>query len=370
MGTNDNYQIHEDVKVKAIKSPLYNYVFMKDTGLHMRWGKTPQDDPDMSVFGPEILDIEVSTICNGINGKPCKFCYKGNTGKGENMSFETFKTIFDKMPRTLTQIAFGIGDIKGNPDLFKMFDYCRNNGHNFVVPNVTINGWGLTEELAKKFASVCGAVAVSRYEPKDVCYNAVNMLTDAGLEQVNIHMLLSEETYDKCFEIVDDMKSDQRLAKMKAVVFLGLKPKGRGVGFHRITSLEKFKALIDYAFEKKVSIGFDSCSSSSFLKAVKDHPNYDQYQLCAEPCESNLFSSYINSSAKYFHCSFTEGSDGFEGIDMLQVTDFLKEVWFSDEAKMFREKLLNNICEETGCRMCPIYNLRMERDNQKIIETI
>ena len=35
----------------------------------------------------EILDIEISTICN----KRCSFCYKSNTDKGENMTLDTYK---------------------------------------------------------------------------------------------------------------------------------------------------------------------------------------------------------------------------------------------------------------------------------------
>ena len=41
------------------------------------------------------------------------------------MSFETFQQIFHKMPRNLTQIAFGIGDIDGNPNHCDYYSDCR-----------------------------------------------------------------------------------------------------------------------------------------------------------------------------------------------------------------------------------------------------
>lgn len=49
-------------------------------------GKTKEEDPEYAPF-PEILDIEVSTICNGIPNvsgieSPCAFCYKSNTKHG------------------------------------------------------------------------------------------------------------------------------------------------------------------------------------------------------------------------------------------------------------------------------------------------
>jgi sulfatase maturation enzyme AslB (radical SAM superfamily) len=103
-------QIIETGTKKILKSKDYNFVFDKETGFFMRWGKSYFDDPQMSSHGPEILDLEISSgKCMG----NCEFCYKEN-GKdinSHNMSFDEFKIILDKMPPTLTQIAFGICDI-------------------------------------------------------------------------------------------------------------------------------------------------------------------------------------------------------------------------------------------------------------------
>jgi MoaA/NifB/PqqE/SkfB family radical SAM enzyme len=169
--------------IKTLKSPDYNFRFDTTTGEFMRWGATLADDPAFSKFGPEILDLEVSTVCSGTDQGPCKHCYKSNTPKGEYMTFENFKNIFDKMPKTLTQIAFGIGDMDSCPDLVKMFDYCRNNEHNpDVIPNITINGYRLTDEWVETLAKYCGGIAISLYHDKDVCYNAVERLSKAMLK--------------------------------------------------------------------------------------------------------------------------------------------------------------------------------------------
>ena len=69
-------------------------------------------------------------------------------------------TLTEKTINFCVQIAFGIGSIDANPDMFPIFDYCRANG---VVPNVTINGYNLTDEIATRLANTCGAVAVSFY---------------------------------------------------------------------------------------------------------------------------------------------------------------------------------------------------------------
>lgn len=347
--------IKENDNTKDIRSQGYNYHFNKETGLFMRWGKTKEDDPEFSWCGPEIADIEISTICHGINGKPCKFCYKSNTGVGENMSLETFKTIFHKLPKTLTQIAFGIGDIDSNPDLFKIMEYCRINDYNYVVPNVTINGWNLTDSYANKLKELCGAVAVSRYKQDvNVCYDAVKKLTDLGMKQVNIHMLVAEETYEDCLQLINDVKEDSRLKNLNAIVFLSMKPKGKRNTFNCLKDSAKYKKIIDYAFEKGVNIGFDSCSAPKFLEAVKDSKNYKQFETMAEPCESMLFSIYINTKGQVTPCSFME--DESEPIDMIKVKDFLKEVWYNKITTEFRKKLVNNV-DCRNCRKCPTFDI-------------
>jgi len=124
------------MSIKKVRTPSYNYNFDDITGKFSRWGETEKDDSQYSPIGPELIDCEISTICHGINGVPCEHCYKSNTGIGKNMDLETFKTIFNKLPKSVLQIAFGIGSLTSNPDLLEIFWHCRDNG---VVPNVTIN---------------------------------------------------------------------------------------------------------------------------------------------------------------------------------------------------------------------------------------
>lgn len=349
----------KDNKFKRVTSPDYNYVFNMKNGMFARWGKTKEDDPTSSPFGPEIADIEISTVCNGLNNKPCKFCYKSNTGKGHNMSFEEFKKVFHNLPLSLTQIAFGIGDIDGNPDMWKIFDYCRNNDYNYVIPNVTINGARLTPEALDRLSTTMGAIAVSRYNPSDFCYDAIKELTDRGMEQVNIHMLLSAETYDDCIKTIDEAASDPRLEKLNAIVFLALKPKGRGKSLSPLNSPEKYKDLVYYAFEKGISIGFDSCSAPMFLKAVADDKDYEKYEQLAEPCESYLFSIYVNEKCMTYPCSFLE--DESEGIDLTQEGLGLMDYWFAPSTEKWRKDLLATACSDNclvkGCRQCPKYEI-------------
>lgn len=348
----NNALIIENIDYKKLRSKNYSYNFNKHNGMFVRIGKTKEDDPDWSTFGPEIADIEISTICH----QGCEFCYKSNTKVGKNMSVYTFMKVFDNLPKTITQIAFGIGSIDANVDLFEIFSYCRVNG---VVPNVTINGFRMNDYYREGLATYCGAVAVSLYD-YDVCYNTIRDLGKLGMKQLNIHAMLSEETYERCMKVMKDSQTDERLKEyLNAIVFLWLKPKGRGEKLHQV-SREKYEALVKYALDNNVRIGFDSCSASNFLKCA----GTEQFKDCVEPCESTLFSIYINVDGVAFPCSFAE--EVCDGVSMIENSDaepwmdksvnFINDVWMSKPFKEFREKVIANK-DNNGCRMCPLYNL-------------
>lgn len=359
-------QIQYDAEnsVKRVISPDYNYYFNTKTGDFYRWGATPNEDPKVGML--EIFDLEVSEVCNGIPSPgesvavPCAHCYKSNTKSGRNMTFDTFKSIFDKLPKTLTQIAFGIGDIDANPDLVQMFDYCRENAWNpGVVPNLTINGWGLTEQWADILASKCGAVAVSRYDNKDVCYDAVQKLSARNMQQVNIHMVVANENLDQCYQLIDDAASDYRLSKLRAIVFLTLKPKGKRNKWTTIKNVAVYRELVAYAMSKNVGIGFDSCSAPTFLAAMKGHKLFSLFSQLSESCESDRFSGYANVDGIWSHCSFTEGLPNWGTVDLKAITDFDSEVWNSPEVLKFRTCLTCQDNRHIGDEvyLCPVYDL-------------
>lgn len=343
------YKVYENEKLKLVKSKDYNYNFNKENGFFVRWGNRLTEDAEMSKFGPEILDLEISSgKCMG----KCPECYKcnGNVEYTTNMTLEEFKTIFHKVSKNglLTQIAFGICDIGTNPDFFEMMRYAKENG---VIPNYTCHGLDMTPEYAKLTAELCGAVAVSVYN-KEKSYNAVKMLIDAGVEQVNFHCIAHDKSFDKIKSIIDDINTDDRLKGLKALVLLRYKPKGNGVGKFNQLTIEQYKEILEYAQEKRVGLGFDSCSAPLYLEAIKDDKDFNTKSLYAEPCESSLFSSYINCLGEFYACSFCEGEGMWkEGLNVLECNDFVEDIWNNDKTEKFRKALLGN------CRNCPMFNL-------------
>jgi MoaA/NifB/PqqE/SkfB family radical SAM enzyme len=191
-----------------------------------------------------------------------------------------------------------------------------------------------------------GAVAVSNYN-SNLCFSAVKELTDRGMKQVNIHQLLSETTLNQCWDLVKSYKEDSRLSKLNAIVFLMLKPKGKRNNLVALTDSEKFSKLINYCFDNNIPIGFDSCSASSVARHTKK-----ELTKYIEPCESFLFSLYINVEGKIIPCSFAEGVE--EEIDLLTINNFMVDVWESPIAIKWRKKLLDNN------RECPIFSIEIK----------
>jgi hypothetical protein len=347
------YTVKEDKTSKACDASdgSYHYRFNKLTGSFRRWGQTEEDDPQFCPAGPEILDLEVAAgLCKG----SCPFCYKGNsaTQEAKNMTLETFKLILAKMPKTLTQVAFGICDLQGNPDFFSMMKHARANG---VIPNFTMSGTDLTPKLADEIVSLCGAVAVSVYQTdKNVGYDAIKLLTDRGMKQCNIHLFVSEESFPFVCEVMQDRLHDSRLRKMNAVVLLGVKPKGRAKGRYTPLTSEKFKSLVMACLMTKIPIGFDSCSAPKFERFLDD-PKFSEeakkkLKEVSESCESTLFSSYVNWKGEFFPCSFCEGEGEWtEGVSVLNAPTFM-DVWQDPRVQAWREKLLASSCN--GCRSC------------------
>jgi hypothetical protein len=352
--------IVQNRRTKFFRSEIYNYTFDLRSGHFKRWGKTPESNPPWSPYGPEILDIEISQ--GGGCPMSCAFCYKGNgkVGTAHHMSFATFKTIFDKLPHIdsrkdnsriffVTQIAFGVTSITAHPEIWEIFDYCRENG---VIPNVTINGAELiSDSFLLRLVDTCGSIAVSVNETNfERAVGLIQRMTYFRAPQVNIHYVISDQSseflYDK---VLPAVQNDSRLSRMNAIVFLGMKPLRGGANYDILTNVDYLR-LIKYCLAKKINFGFDSCSAPKFERATEflELSKVQRIELLArsERCESGLFSAYIDCNGKYWHCSFGQGFEKGGGIDVTKVTDFHKEVWMSDSVKQWRLSLheLNREC--------------------------
>ena len=341
-------------KAKAVFSDEFNSIFDKRSGETAYWGASKDHDPECAPF-PMILDMEITTSCRGIGTKygrkkestlesnVCPFCYKANQPQGRWMSFDMAKNILMKLPKGLTQIAYGAdASLAGNPDWLKIFELSRQMG---FIPNVTVAD--INDETAEKLASVCGAVAVSWYGDWECCFGSVEALKRYGLKYVNIHCLLARETLPKVWELIDSIANDERLKDLYAVVFLSLKQKGRGRKYHRLND-EEFNLVIERCRKLGISFGFDSCSASKYLSYARDN-GLEWTESYCDMCESGRMSYYINVDGMGYPCSFSEGI--VKPIDVCHAKYFIDDVWNHPVTQCFRELSLLN-----GCK-CTLYNV-------------
>ena len=339
-----DFRINYEGDWKYFRSPNYNYSFNLKDGTFARWGDTENNDPKFSPFGPEILDFEISESCSG----SCPYCYKDNKPNGKNASFETFKSVIEKINpnNTLTQVAFGLG-MTGteNSNLSKMCDWLKSNN---IIPNGTVAN--ITEETGKWLAENFGACAVSVHHHwndwKEIFANSVYYLTKYGMEQTNCHFVLAQETLPVLYQLLELTQTDSRLFGLNAIVLLSIKQCGRAAkgNYHRVSDND-FNSLCGNMLDLKTSIGFDSCSAKRFEQFLETKPEYKHLSVFVEPCESGLFSVYANVDGVIHPCSFSEVSE--LAYNVLERNDFI-DYWNSSE---WRKKLLANN------RHCPIYTI-------------
>ena len=151
----------------------------------------------------------------------------------------------------------------------------------------------INKEIAEKLAKVCGAVAVSWYgmhTSKDHCYNSIKYLTDAGMNQINMHFMLSRETLPYIDELINDIKNDKRLAKLNAVVFLSLKQKGRGKSF-KGCSINDFKEVV----KKGENFSSVELERASFYACEDAYITLKLYEVLIKKLSSFLFDKDTNS---------------------------------------------------------------------------
>ena len=340
---------------RCITDNSYNCFFCKTSGLNIRFGKEVADDVEYCELGPEILDLEVSLNgCVPVPGSTnCRYCYKNNTNaKPTNMSFETFKQIIDSFPKNLSQIAFGITGLQTNPNLEKMFEYCREVG---IIPNVTTVGADMNDKMKDVLCKHCGAIAVSCYTgAKELCYKTIKELHDFAKAKycrdmhVNMHIVVSKDNMPHLKEVLKDI-ADKKVDGLKSVVLLRIKPKGRASKMDCVVPHETYLELVKFCLSNKISFGFDSCSATPVMEVLKE---IGKPELCAscESCESSKLSSYINVKGEYWSCSFAEGTDFIKPINVLDY-ERAYDWWNSDEVKKVR------FCKNPACKSCPIYDL-------------
>ena len=181
-----------------------------------------------------------------------------------------------------------------------------------------------------------------------------------------MHLLVSHETEEFVFEVLNDRLTDPRLSEMGAIVLLSLKRKGRGTAFRKMDD-EVYKKVIFFLQDHGISYGSDSCGANRLMSSLKEYYSgkeggEEEYKMaldCVEPCESLLASIYVNVNGEVFPCSFMEGEGGWEqGIDLTdeKYRNFTTQVWNHPRVLEWRQNAIRCI-KCNGCNQCPHYEI-------------
>lgn len=351
---------------KIIQSERYNEIFRYSDGFTMSFGRTVYEDPEGPCpYGPTLADIEISSSCEddvnsalqlniitdgGCDGFCKNFCYKKNTfNKSVHMSLDMLKMVLDKFTPALSQIAYGICSLQGHPQLIEILEETRRRK---IVPNMTINGSGLTNKYADKLSKLCGAIAVS-VNPlnKEIAYDSIKKLSqDFNMKQINIHVVISEESAGFVKQVCDDMKNDYRLSKCNCVVILSFKNKTGTKCFSHVTQ-STYNQIINYYLDNQCPVGADSCSGAAFKRAIVNRKNNQELIKCITNCESLSQSFYVNVFGYAYACSFCEGVDDWnKGINLLDC-DSVMDIWDSAKVAEWRARMCKRGFE------CPYYQI-------------
>ena len=313
----------------------YYQIFNKTTGFNVRMGKTFEDDPSWCPLGPEILDLEISINgCPRVGGASCKFCYKNNTDKpATNMSLADFKKIVGKFPRNLSQIALGITGVQTNPDFKEMLRWLREDMG--IVPNYTLSGADLNDDIFEATLKYCGRVAVSVYETdKNLCYNTIKRFNERSPNFCNMHLILSDYNLKFVNEVLDDIENG-KVEGLRNIVFLRCKPVGRASVLPCTLSFETLDAVIQRCEKIGIGYGFDSCSCGLVQDYFRERGKPDLIKYC-EPCEGFKLSFYISALGEGCLCSFCEHVQGFPRFNFL-ADDFNFEKFWVEDGQKFRD---------------------------------
>jgi radical SAM protein with 4Fe4S-binding SPASM domain len=113
-------------------------------------------EPEVVPFAPESVHIQLNNVCN----LRCPSCYVSLEMRDDGiLTVERLMKLVDEMADMgVSQLAIGGGEPLMSPHFVPIVQYSRRRG---LLPNVTTNGYLLTEQLAKQIRGLIGEVRLS-----------------------------------------------------------------------------------------------------------------------------------------------------------------------------------------------------------------
>ena len=128
--------------------------------VQIRRGTTVNDalrsEPETIPIAPESVHLQLNNVCN----LRCPSCYVALAAEEDgSLSLEQLMGLIDDLAEMgVFQLALGGGEPLMSPNFLPLLRYARRKG---LLPNVTTNGWLLTESLIAQIRDVVGEVRLS-----------------------------------------------------------------------------------------------------------------------------------------------------------------------------------------------------------------
>lgn len=320
----------------------YDIFFDQQNGTFIRYGKN-DIDPFCNHLGPELLDISITNYCE----RECGFCYRKSNKNGKFMDINDYRLIMEQAVKVgVLQVALGGGNPNQHPQFIEILKITRE--HN-IIPSYTTNGQGMTEEIYKATKDLCGALAVSWYEPFVEAEELIRQAKGYNIT-TNIHYLLGKNTLKPAIELLETRKN--LLQDINAIIFLNYKPihSPESLCLNDCEDIKHFFELIKNV--KSCKIGFDSCMIS-YLTLIRD----DVVAESVDFCEAGRFSGFISEELVFYPCSFLNDIST-KGINLK--TSSLEDGWRNGEEFVKIRKKLNSPSEQDHpilqCKTCEKYD--------------
>ncbi|MEO0092401.1 MAG: radical SAM protein [candidate division WOR-3 bacterium] len=250
----------------------------------------------------------------------CQHCYvdSGEKLKRELTTNEIKKAISILSSMQVFHIALGGGEPFARKDCLEIAHYCREKG---LVPNITTNGYYITEKLAKE-CRVFGQINVSMdgigeyyklsrgHNGFPIADKALRLLTKYN-PRVGINCVVSRDNFEHIPKLVEYAKK----LNLHSILFLRYKPTGRAKELYQkrhITKEQGIKLLpliIQLAIQNSIRLYID-CSFTPMLYYHKIHPKILDY-ISTHGCVAGDSLAGTLADGRINACSFAQGDGGF-----------------------------------------------------------
>jgi len=256
-------EVTETMENKLVKNG--NYYILTNYENNKRVALRLSETPDMELIPehPELVDIKLTDVCH----IGCKWCYQDSTSESKHGDLETIKTVIQSLNPSVTEVAFGGGDVLQHPDIVEILEFSRKR--NLTSSNITMN-WQSIMRYPDKVQAVMplldaiGVSIVGKGQIKQVV-EKLKELNCYESARICFHVIPDLYNKDLLLKILDELK---RHSPESDILFLGYKTNGRGKNVTPV-HVDHMKEIVDYIIKHQLSLQCDTKFIKDYMDVIE-----------------------------------------------------------------------------------------------------